>query len=254
MALNKSKTAKNSLGGGGLKKLSITPCNKAGKPLRKPIEALFNPSAINLSRSVRWEQQHTASQGANPITTIEQDFRYIEAQTLNIELFFDTYENREETTLQRTATVLVPVNPFQSPTGSDVREYTKHIAELAKLGRELHYPPICHLKWGVFDIFVGVLTSLEQRFTLFLPDGTPVRATLSCSFSEFRTKPRYDEELHSSDVTKTRTVRRHETLHSLAAQEYNDPSLWRHIAKANGIINPRDVRPGMVLTIPKLQR
>jgi nucleoid-associated protein YgaU len=29
--------------------------------------------------------------------------------------------------------------------------------------------------------------------------------------------------------------------------------LWRPIAKANAIVNPRDLRPGTVLTIPKLR-
>jgi nucleoid-associated protein YgaU len=48
-------------------------------------------------------------------------------------------------------------------------------------------------------------------------------------------------------------VRRNDTLHSIAAEEYRDPALWRHIAKANGIVNPRDLKPGTVLTIPRLR-
>jgi nucleoid-associated protein YgaU len=59
-------------------------------------------------------------------------------------------------------------------------------------------------------------------------------------------------EPESSDVVKSRVLRRGETLHSLAAQEYGDPSRWRHIAAANGITNPRNVRPGTSLTIPTL--
>ncbi|NEO96437.1 MAG: LysM peptidoglycan-binding domain-containing protein, partial [Moorea sp. SIO3G5] len=35
-------------------------------------------------------------------------------------------------------------------------------------------------------------------------------------------------------------------------EEYNDPSVWREIAKANGINNPRHLTPGQVLTIPVL--
>jgi len=106
----------------------------------------------------------------------------------------------------------------------------------------------------VFDIFTGVLTSLNQRFTLFLDDGTPVRATLTCDFTEVGSQARARAaELHSSDVAKTRQVQRYDTLQSLAADEYGDPALWRPIATANGIVNPRDLRPGTMLTIPKLQ-
>ena len=59
-------------------------------------------------------------------------------------------------------------------------------------------------------------------------------------------------ELHSADVTKTRQVRRGDTLQSIAAEEYNDPRLWRAIATANSIVNPRQLLPGTVLSIPKL--
>jgi nucleoid-associated protein YgaU len=54
-------------------------------------------------------------------------------------------------------------------------------------------------------------------------------------------------------VAKTRQVRHNDTLHSIAAEEYRDPALWRHIARANGIVNPRDLKPGTVLTIPRLR-
>jgi len=247
------KRAGASISGGGLQKLTITTYDLSDKQFGDPIEALFNPNAINLSRTVNYRQKKTASQGASGLVIMKQDFNSVKAETLSIELFFDTYEPRNSSTLDRAAAALVPTNPFQQGSTKSVRDYTKQIARLAKIDRDLHQPPICHLVWGEFDIFRGVLTNLDQRFTLFLANGTPVRATLSCTFVEFRTKAAYDAELRSSDVTKTLTVRRHDTLHSLAAEEYNDPGLWRHIAKANGIINPRDVRPGMKLTIPKLQ-
>jgi nucleoid-associated protein YgaU len=90
---------------------------------------------------------------------------------------------------------------------------------------------------------------------MFLADGIPVRATLSCGFVETVTEADVlARELNSADVVKTRVVRRNDTLHSLAAAEYRDPRMWRHIATANGIVNPRDLKPGTVLTIPKLSR
>jgi len=48
-------------------------------------------------------------------------------------------------------------------------------------------------------------------------------------------------------------VRRGDTLNSIAARHYNDPCLWRPIATANGIHNPRRLTPGQVLRIPKLR-
>jgi nucleoid-associated protein YgaU len=47
-------------------------------------------------------------------------------------------------------------------------------------------------------------------------------------------------------------VRRGDTLSGIAAAEYGDPALWRPIARANGIVDPRHVEPGRELTIPVL--
>jgi len=264
MFSNKAKLGSNLLGigsgGGQLEKLTIA-YERPGRRRPGSIQALFNPTEISLSRSVRWSQKKVAKQGGSwAWSDKEQDFREVQAETLSIELFFDTYESHgSDLTLKRAATALLtPTTPFQiraaSSLASDVTVKTRQIAALAEVDGDLHRPPLCTLTWGTFDIFEGVLTDLQQRFTMFLADGTPVRATLSCSFVEWSTEAHYKaREVHSSDVAKTRVVRHNDTLHSLAAEEYNDPSLWRHIARANGIVNPRELTPGMVLTIPKLR-
>ncbi|NTU80833.1 MAG: LysM peptidoglycan-binding domain-containing protein, partial [Chloroflexales bacterium] len=121
----------------------------------------------------------------------------------------------------------------------------------------LHRPPICHLVWGALGIFFeGMLTNLTQTFTLFLPIGTPVRASLGCTFTEWvdPTIQAVRQNKMSPDVSKTRVVRRGDTLASIAAAVYNDPTLWRPIARANAIVNPLRLTPGQVLTIPVLPR
>lgn len=241
-------------GGGELQKLTIF-YEQSGTPEQVPIEALFNPGEISLTKSANWEQQHAVGQGGQSSASVEQEFRSVEAETFSIELFFDTYESRSSAmTGARAGASFLPASVIPGREASDVRQYTDQIARLVDVDTNLHRPPICDLRWGVFDIFTGVLTSLHQRFTLFLDDGTPVRATLTCDFVEVDTQAQArTTELYSSDVTKTRQVRRYDTLQSLAANEYGDPALWRPIATANGIVNPRDVQPGTMLTIPKLQ-
>ncbi len=53
-------------------------------------------------------------------------------------------------------------------------------------------------------------------------------------------------------MAKTHTVERGETLSAIAADEYRDPTLWRAIADANRIDNPRQLVAGQVLIIPAL--
>jgi hypothetical protein len=102
--------------------------------------------------------------------------------------------------------------------------------------------------------FQGVLERLEQQFTLFMEDGTPVRATSGCTFKEWRTN--YDDlnrqATQSADIAKTRIVKRGETLSGIAAEEYHNPGLWRPIADENGIDDPLSVLPGTVLLVPAL--
>jgi len=262
MAVNKAKLASEILGlrpgGGELQKLFIS--YKYGKGLTGRAEALFNPSELTFSRSVEWEAQEVAQQSGT-WKDIKQRFVGVKPETLSIELFFDTYAPATSGgMLKQTARSVIPPNPFQKPGSRSVKVKTDEFIKLARVDSELHQPPICHLHWGTFGsgeatgFFVGVLTDVRQKFTLFLADGTPVRATLSCTFTESTTEAHIRAgEVHSADVVKTRQVRRNDTLHSLAAEEYNDPSLWRHIAKANGIVNPRDLPPGTVLIIPKLR-
>ena len=242
-------------GGSSLVKLQI----RYQRHLRSDgvIEALFNPAEISRSRSVRWHEQRQAARGTRWIgKPADQQFIAVQAETLALSLFFDTYEARDTPSgvQQRVATLVRNAAPFQVSEATSVARLTDRVAKLVQIDQELHHPPVCRLRWGGFEsFFTGVLTQLDQQFTMFLPDGTPVRATLACTFAEFLTAGAVRAaEPNSSDVVKTRVVRRGDTLHSLAAEEYRDPGLWREIARANRISNPRLLVPGTVLTIPKL--
>lgn len=221
---------------GELQKLTIY-TQRGARRAPGPVEALFNPSEISITRSAWWDRLHGIGQGGLASATVVQEFRSLAADTISIDLFFDTYDRRPA-----------------GIGGADVRRHTGQVVALTDVDTELHHPPVCYLRWGAFDIFTGVLTSLSQRFTLFLPDGTPVRATLTCEFSQVTSAAHVRVgELHSADVVKTRLVRRYDTLQSLAADEYGDPALWRPIALANGIVRPRDLLPGTRLIIPRLR-
>ncbi|HEX4834350.1 MAG TPA: LysM peptidoglycan-binding domain-containing protein [Trebonia sp.] len=212
-----------------VQKLQITYTGGPARSIQAIIVA-YNPGQVSRSRYVNWHPAKV-SPGENRLWTVPQQFIALEPETLSVDLFFDTYES-----------------------GQDVTRATRQVATLAAIDQEMHSPPVCRLSWGTqSEIFTGVLTSLDQRFTLFLSDGTPVRATLSCTFTEYMTTAAAKAaEPHSADVAKTWVARRGDTLASIAAQEYQDPARWRDIAVANGISNPRVLLPGTTLTIPKL--
>jgi nucleoid-associated protein YgaU len=205
------------------------------------VVALFNPDQFTLTQQMTWEATKSATPGRGYRLHFTGD-SYTPA-TLQLALFFDTYEGDRS----------LP-SPDTAPAQLSVTTYTEAVANLIRIDKDLHRPPICKLLWGKLHLFRGVLISLSQQFTLFQANGTPVRATLTCTFQQFRsTEVAFKElDLHSVDVPKTRLVRRGDTLSSIAAEEYHDPSLWRAIATANGLHNPRALTPGQILRIPKL--
>jgi nucleoid-associated protein YgaU len=128
---------------------------------------------------------------------------------------------------------------------------------------KLHAPPVLKFVWGTFS-FRGVLQSLDITYLLFHIDGAPLRAKLALKLKEYRppanggstspleSKPNPYEEGTSPDVEKSYVVRSGETLSSIAGAVYRNPTLWREVAVANGITDPRAVPPGTVLTVPRL--
>ena len=44
-----------------------------------------------------------------------------------------------------------------------------------------------------------------------------------------------------------------DSLWSLAAREYGDPTLWRPIAERNDLDDPRDIAPGDWVMLPPLE-
>jgi nucleoid-associated protein YgaU len=216
-------------------KLQIIPEREGGKlefDESKMIEAMFNPNQLSFNRSVGWQKQ-----GAAQRDVPELQFTHAEPRTLTLDLFFDTYDTPDAVK-------------------TDVRKYTNKVLHLTTVEQhgDKHRPPVCRLRWGGMKILQGVLEKLDQKFTMFMADGKPVRATLNCTFKEWRTNDKdfKVEDLMSSDVAKRRTIRRGDTLSHLAAEEYLDAGLWRPIAVENNIDDPLEITPGRVLLIPRL--
>ena len=153
-------------------------------------------------------------------------------ETLTLDLFFDTYTYKQS---------------------ADVREHTDKIVNLLKIDPELHAPPVLTFVWGKNN-FTCVLSRINKKFTMFRPDGVPVRATLTVTFTEYRTETNVRERpLESPDRTKRYVLKEGDSLWFLAAQSYGNPAQWRAIAEANNIENPRILETGKEIIIPPLE-
>lgn len=192
----------------------------------------FNPSEFTRNKGAQ-----IAEIGITGIDSPILQFIRGQNEKLNLDLFFDA------TTDDGTG---------NSPT--DVRPQTDIVYQLAKIQPETHAPPRVQVKWGKILDFKAIVESVQQKFTLFSPEGIALRATLSVVFREYKSLQDQLRELNlkSSDHSQRHIVKRGETLSLIAARVYRDAREWRHIADANPGIDPRRLVPGTELRIPPL--
>jgi len=202
-----------------------------------PIEVMFNPNNYTITKNVSWNPstQLTPGGAATDIKTNapSTSFGGGHSRVLTLELFFDSTELNEAT--------------------RDVRLQTDQIVRLTRIVRKSGRPPVCTVLWGAqksIDFpFVGTVNSLTQRFVLFDQIGRPLRAMLNVGFTEFLNRD--DDERITDPETTSRVVRRGDSLASIAAEVYGDPTQWRLIAAANSIEDPLDLPAGSRLTLPQ---
>ena len=187
----------------------------------------FNPSEYQLQKTNNFAEIGIPGLESPPIQFVRGA-----AEKLSLELLADTSDTLE-----------------------DVREkYVNKLRDLMRLNADTHAPPIVAFTWDT-QVFKGVLESLTITYVMFSPDGVPLRAKLSVTLKEYRPAAvQFRESPTSSpDFDKTFVVRRGDTLSGIAGQVFRDPSRWREIARANDVVDPRRIRPGDALRIPKLR-
>jgi LysM repeat protein len=188
-------------------------------------DVLFNPEEYTLNKDNNYAAQAIPGLSGPLLQFVNGNMR-----TLEMELFFDTSDGR-----------------------SDVREQTKKVVSLLDIDSTLHAPPVLRVSWASLQ-FRCVLARASQKFIRFVEDGTPVRARLTVTFNEFLDAETEAQEVNrqTADFSKVHVVQRGETLSRIAAALYDDPTIWRPIAVANNLDDPRAISVGQPLLIPSL--
>lgn len=220
----------------------------ANGSLGESVAVSFNPTEYTLSKSTQVAEV-TIPGLDSPILQFVRG----QAETLSLDLFFDTTESGAD------------------DNAKPVVELTDKFYQLVKIRGAAHAPPVVFFSWGTdfpgsrtYDSlgtanqqrhgFKCIVDSVKQRFTMFSPQGVPLRATVTVSLKEYKTLSEQIKEINkqSADRTHTRVLKSGETLNKIANDVYGDPTQWRAIATHNGILDPLNLRPGTVLEIPAL--
>ncbi|SAK99969.1 LysM domain protein [Caballeronia arationis] len=209
-------------------------------------EIQYNPTELTFDKGAQF-----AEIGIPGLDAPIQQFVRGGAEKLTLELFCDTTD--QGTGINATS----------------VTRETDKFYQLVKVVPALHAPPVVtfywhhefsgnrvHEDWGNNrrNSFTGVAESVRQRFTMFSPEGVPLRATVTLTLREWRPleEQLFELKLESPDRTHWHQLGSGETLSALAARYYERPGDWRAIAGSNGIEDPRRLAPGSTLTIPSL--
>jgi hypothetical protein len=191
------------------------------------VRVQFNPEEYSLGGENTFAQAAVPGRSAPLLQYAHGNLR-----TIEMELFFDTFED---------------------PSNQDVRLQTAGVVGLLDINPKTHAPPVLLFVWGRLR-FRCVLAKANQRFIMFLPSGVPVRAKVQVSLQEFTNGQFEAKEVkrETADYTQTYTVGHGETLSGIASRVYEDATLWRPLALANGIDDPRSLAVGLRLVVPRL--
>lgn len=201
-------------------------------PLLDEIRFGFNPKDLSFGKSANWprQPQPNASSSAPP------QFTGSEPATLTFEMFLDaTAEMSDQVvgTVERLLKACVPTErSLARPPGS---------------------PPWAVFRWGGFRAFTAVVRSVNGKFTLFTPDGIPVRAVCTVQMEEISGElPGQNPTSGAKTATDVHVLVDGDTLASVAYRHYGNATMWRAIAEANDIDDPMRLPVGTALLVPTL--
>jgi nucleoid-associated protein YgaU len=220
-------------------KAKIVSVDDKGKPLLPSdpryvsLEFQFNPSELKVSKGVNW------AAGKTPPARNAPDLKFGggKSATFDLKFTFDT---------------------SQGGFTRDVRTYTQELLKLVMVHGPIDDrdpPPCVQFQWGKLALFRAVVTDVTITYTLFDPDGTPVRADATVNLTQQDDSddfPGLTNPTTRTEARKTHLVRVGERLDVIAYQEYGSAAHWRHLAEANGLADPRALTPGQILIIPPL--
>jgi hypothetical protein len=161
------------------------------------VTAQFNPAQLEISQTVPWKKPESANKqnedkgtkggkAAKPGAAAKTDnamaleFTGAEGRGMTLELLFDGFEKNESpNTVAEKVAVLEKLATIREP---DSKKDAERI------------PHKCVVTYKAIGKFVCVIESLTTKYTMFAPDGTPLRATCTVKLKEAGTVTKAKEK------------------------------------------------------------
>lgn len=157
------------------KRLHIGPVNTDEVPgwAKTDIAGDYNPKDLQVDKSVPWSKHSYSNKNgdtaSNDPGNLHLEFTGAEGRSMTIDLMFDGYEQNQSVAgkvgqLELLTNVMEPKSPKE----------------------DRRRPPLCLVAWGDQGLptFKCVIESMSTKYTMFGPDGTPLRATVTLKLKE----------------------------------------------------------------------
>jgi hypothetical protein len=218
---------------GTLEKLLIKAYDKpdySGSPISQ-FESFINSNEITLA----YEMEYDAAQGSGT-TDSRMNFKKVKPGDLSLTFFIDgTGANG---------------NPI------DVQERVEQFQTVTGYNGAIHRPNYLKVTWGTLQVRRCILKSASIAYKLFKPDGVPLRAVITATFtdnSDDQTRVAISQD-QSPDLTHVRLVKAGDNLPTLCTTVYGDPGYYLEVARVNRIDNFRQIEPGTKIFFPPLAK
>ena len=200
------------------------------------IPCLFNPTELSFSRANSWSAPEMPGKGVPTL-----NYTGAQSGSMSLRLFFDTTDD-----------------------GNPVTTYTDQLLGLMEVDSSLPgtnentnnaRPPWVQFNWGSMHSFKAVVSSASVSFTYFSSQGTPLRATVDLTLTQYEDGKVFGPQNPTSGTPhpqRAHRVQPGETLDRIAAAHYGSATNWRAIAEVNGIEDPLALKAGRILAIPEL--
>jgi len=218
-------------------KMTITAYSDPGfsTAVGSPFSVWVNPSSYSRKTTISYnDRQAQGSPGPSP------EFNRIPGEQISMELVFD-------------ATGVIPAPSGQSYTNGVADGIKQFVTMAATVNGDIHSPNYLILSWAQLQ-FPCVLTSLGVTYSLFRPDGTPLRAKIQVSFQSYHSETQLAKATNtkSPDMTHVVTFTAGDSLPLLCYRIYGDSRYYQQVAAKNGLLSFRDIAPGKQLVFPPL--
>ncbi|MCU0918800.1 MAG: peptidoglycan-binding protein [Burkholderiaceae bacterium] len=197
--------------------------------------AMINPAEFTLDRAISYNTEPTLGQLGSDVK-----FNAIQPEEVKFSLVLD-------------GTGVVPP-ATAAAAGKSVRQHLNDLLKVVyKYDSPRHEPSRVRLLWGSF-VFYGRMKTMSTQYTLFRPNGDPLRAKVTLAFMRFLSK---NEEVLASnrsspDLSHSVEVLAGDTLPLLCQRIYGDGRYYLDVARFNGLPDFRRLQPGSRLHFPPL--